>query len=69
VGVNPRAPDHAVEWRRVLEGDPVEVNPSEGYGLKVMTIAEWCGKWKVRRAGAAWRGRGGRGGAAAAGVV
>jgi hypothetical protein len=49
VNAHPRMPDHKVEWRRVLAGDPVEVNPSYGNGLKVMTIGEWTALWKVRR--------------------
>jgi hypothetical protein len=49
VGVHPHAPDHAVEWRRVLAGEPIEIDASEGFGMKVMTINEWTTKWKVRR--------------------
>lgn len=34
--------------RKVLSGDPVEINPSNGFGLKVMTIDEWTSRWKAR---------------------
>jgi hypothetical protein len=26
---------HAVEWAKVMRGDPVEINPSVGHGYKV----------------------------------
>lgn len=43
-------PDARLERRRkVLAGDPVEINPSNGFGLKVMTIDEWTSRWKARQ--------------------
>ena len=33
---------------KVLDGEPVEVNPSNGIGMKVMTIDEWTFRWKAR---------------------
>jgi len=32
-------------WRR-RAGDPVEINPSVGHGLKIMTVDEWISRWK-----------------------
>jgi hypothetical protein len=33
-------------WRRALTiGDPVEINPSIGAGLKIMTVDEWSSRW------------------------
>ena len=29
-----------------MNGDPVEINPSIGHGLKIMTIDEWTARWK-----------------------
>lgn len=29
-----------------MQGDPLEINPSVGQGYKVMTIEEWCARWK-----------------------
>ena len=29
-----------------MNGDPVEVNPSVGYGYKIMTVDEWSSRWK-----------------------
>jgi len=36
----------AAEWRKVLAGDPVEINPSAGDGYKVMTAREWAARWR-----------------------
>jgi hypothetical protein len=43
---NPKAKVHATEWRKILNGDPVEINPSLGSGMKIMTVAEWTSRWK-----------------------
>ncbi len=37
VGGNPKARVHSVEWRKIQAGDPVEINPSVGFGYKVAT--------------------------------
>lgn len=42
----PRARVHSVEWRKIMEGEPVEINPSIGHGYKIMTVDEWAGRWK-----------------------
>ncbi|PNW81318.1 hypothetical protein CHLRE_07g350926v5 [Chlamydomonas reinhardtii] len=46
VGPQPHAPMHQVEWRKVMAGDPVEINPSIGNGFKVMSVEEWSRRWK-----------------------
>lgn len=46
VNENPRARVHSVEWRKIMEGEPVEINPSIGHGYKIMTVDEWAGRWK-----------------------
>ena len=46
VNERPKARVHSVEWRKVMAGDPVEINPSIGHGFKVMTVDEWAGRWK-----------------------
>lgn len=35
-GENPKARVHSSEWVKILNGDPVEINPSVGYGYKVL---------------------------------
>merc|ERR1711959_845660 len=45
VNASPRAAVHQVEWRKIMAGDPVEINPSFGHGMKVMTVAEWSAHW------------------------
>ena len=45
-GASPRAAVHQVEWRKIMAGDPVEINPSFGHGMKVMTVEEWSRHWK-----------------------
>lgn len=42
----PKARVHSREWRKIQEGDPVEINPSIGYGYKVMSVDEWSARWK-----------------------
>ncbi len=42
----PRARVHSVEWRKIMDGEPVEINPSIGHGYKIMTVDEWAGRWK-----------------------
>ncbi|GLC34397.1 hypothetical protein PLESTB_000732800 [Pleodorina starrii] len=46
MSAEPRAPVHRVEWRKVMNGDPVEINPSIGSGYKVMSVSEWSARWK-----------------------
>lgn len=41
----PQGPVHGVEWDRVMRGDPVQINPSDGAGFKVMTVKEWSARW------------------------
>lgn len=41
----PQAPVHGLEWERVMHGDPVQINPSDGQGYKVMTVREWAARW------------------------
>ena len=43
---NPKAKVHSTEWMKILHGDPVEINPSLGQGMKIMTVAEWTSRWK-----------------------
>lgn len=35
VGPDPKARVHSVEWKKIQSGDPVEINPSVGFGYKV----------------------------------
>ena len=46
VNADPKASVHATEWRKIMSGDPVEINPSVGSGLKIMTVDEWTSRWK-----------------------
>ena len=46
VGEAPAVRVHAVEWRKVQAGEPVEINPSVGHGYKIMTVDEWAARWK-----------------------
>jgi hypothetical protein len=46
VNADPKASVHATEWRKIMTGDPVEINPSVGSGLKIMTVDEWTSRWK-----------------------
>ena len=46
VNENPRARVHSVEWRKIMEGEPVEINPSIGHGHRIMSVDEWAGRWK-----------------------
>ena len=43
---NPKAKVHSTEWMKILHGDPVEINPSLGSGMKIMTVSEWTSRWK-----------------------
>lgn len=36
VNDSPTARVHRVEWKKIMEGQPVEINPSIGEGFKVM---------------------------------
>ncbi|GAX73094.1 hypothetical protein CEUSTIGMA_g547.t1 [Chlamydomonas eustigma] len=46
VNPSPKARVHRVEWKKVMAGDPVEINPSVGSGYRVMTVEEWANRWK-----------------------
>ena len=46
MNADPKASVHSVEWRKIMNGDPVEINPSLGNGLKIMTVDEWSAGWK-----------------------
>ena len=46
VNEKPKARVHSVEWRKVMEGVPVEINPSVVCGYKIMTVDEWAARWK-----------------------
>lgn len=41
---------HAVEWAKIMAGEPVEINPSIGHGYKVMSVKEWAARWKPNEA-------------------
>ena len=41
VSERPRASVHSREWRKIMNGDPVEINPSLGHGLKIQTVDEY----------------------------
>ena len=36
MNADPKASVHSVEWRKIMNGDPVEINPCLGNGLKIM---------------------------------
>ena len=42
----PKARVHSREWQKIQNGDPVEINPSIGYGYKIMSVDEWSSRWK-----------------------
>ena len=42
----PKARVHSREWQKIMSGDPVEINPSVGYGYKIMSVDEWSARWK-----------------------
>lgn len=46
VNEKPRARVHSVEWRKIMIGEPVEINPSIGHGFKIMSVDEWASRWK-----------------------
>jgi hypothetical protein len=46
VGEKPKARVHSKEWFKIMNGDPVEINPSVGHGYKIMTVEEWAARWK-----------------------
>ncbi|KAI3434679.1 hypothetical protein D9Q98_002743 [Chlorella vulgaris] len=41
---------HSVEWRKIMAGEPVEINPSVGHGYRVMSVDEWSARWKPNEA-------------------
>lgn len=40
VNDSPKARVHRVEWSKIMDGQPVEINPSVGSGYKVMTVGK-----------------------------
>ncbi|CAG9461483.1 unnamed protein product [Pedinophyceae sp. YPF-701] len=46
VNDSPKAEVHRTEWKKVMEGLPVEINPSVGDGYKIMSVEEWSKLWK-----------------------
>lgn len=46
INPDPRATVHSREWKKIMMGDPVEINPSVGHGFKIMTVDEWSSRWK-----------------------
>ena len=46
VNNKPKARVHSKEWQKIMNGDPVEINPSVGHGYKIMTVDEWSARWK-----------------------
>ena len=46
VNDKPKARVHSREWQKIMNGDPVEINPSVGYGYKIMSVDEWSARWK-----------------------
>ena len=46
INETPKAKVHRVEWNKIMQGDPVEINPSIGHGYKIMTVDEWSARWK-----------------------
>merc|ERR1711982_117278 len=46
INADPKALVHSREWKKIMIGDPVEINPSVGHGFKIMTVDEWSSRWK-----------------------
>lgn len=46
VNDTPKARVHRVEWNKIMDGQPVEINPSLGSGYKIMAVQEWSSRWK-----------------------
>lgn len=42
---SPKAPVHGLEWQRLMRGDPVQINPSDGQGFRVMSVREWTARF------------------------
>lgn len=38
-GDKPKARVHSREWEKIMNGDPVEINPSVGFGYKVLHLS------------------------------
>ena len=38
VGDKPKARVHSREWQKIQDGDPVEINPSVGFGYKASRL-------------------------------
>lgn len=50
VNPKPKARVHSTEWAKIMAGQPVEINPTVGFGLKIMTVEEWSARWKPNEA-------------------
>ena len=46
VDSKPMVKVHAKEWEKIMQGKPVEINPSIGHGFKIMSVDEWAARWK-----------------------
>ncbi|KAK3266984.1 hypothetical protein CYMTET_24425 [Cymbomonas tetramitiformis] len=46
INENPKAFVHSREWNKIMNGDPVQINPALGQGFKIMTVNEWSAAWK-----------------------
>jgi hypothetical protein len=46
VDSKPMVKVHAKEWEKIMQGHPVEINPSIGHGFKIMSVDEWAARWK-----------------------
>eukprot|EP01024_Parvocaulis_polyphysoides_P016281 TRINITY_DN17226_c0_g1_i3.p2 TRINITY_DN17226_c0_g1~~TRINITY_DN17226_c0_g1_i3.p2 ORF type:complete len:130 (-),score=17.09 TRINITY_DN17226_c0_g1_i3:165-521(-) len=46
IGDVPHVQMHKVEWNKIMNGEPVEINPSTGSGYRVMSAEEWAARWK-----------------------
>eukprot|EP00889_Picochlorum_renovo_P007237 jgi/Picre1/34267/NNA_001741.t1 len=47
VDSKPMVKVHAKEWEKIMQGKPVEINPSLGHGFKIMSVDEWAARWKT----------------------
>jgi hypothetical protein len=45
----PLAAVHRVEWKKIMAGEPVEINPSVGTGYRVMAVEEWAARCGLAR--------------------
>ena len=47
VDSKPMVKVHSREWEKIMQGKPVEINPSIGHGYKIMSVEEWAARWKT----------------------